>query len=217
MTSTQRKIRNRPGRPVKSDGRDVRSDLLKAAVELFSVHGFSKVSIRDVTDKAGGSVGLVRHYFGSKDDLISATNEYVLVELQSAFDSIGNDLEASNGEALVDRIQQRTVDELAPRVSLLFYLRRLLTEDPGAASNIFKAYFQMLQRPFNRLEAAGELAPGANKVWLTFELMFVQLGPVFLAEQIEAIVGKGPYEPDMIAARGQEATRLFKAALKPKD
>jgi AcrR family transcriptional regulator len=212
--TAQPKPRTRPGRPVKSDERDLRADLLNAAVQLFSEHGFAKVSIRDITDRAGGSVGLVRHYFGSKEDLITATNDHVISALQEAFDAIGENLEVTSGAILIDRIQERTVNVLGPKVSLLFYLRRLLSEDPVSANGIFKAYFQMLQANFNRLEAAGALAPDANKVWLTFQLMFVQLGPVFLAEQIEAILGESPYEPSMIAARGREATRLFKAALK---
>lgn len=212
--TTEPKPRTRAGRPAKSDERDLRAACLDAAVQLFSERGFAKVSIRDITDRAGGSVGLVRHYFGSKDDLISATNDYVIGALQDAFDAIGDNLETASGATLIDRIQERTVNILGPRVSLLFYLRRLLSEDPVSANGIFRAYFQMLQANFNRLEAAGALAPDANKVWLTFQLMFVQLGPVFLAEQIEAILGESPYEPGMIAARGREATRLFKAALK---
>ncbi len=213
--TAQPKPRTRPGRPAKSEERDLRADLLDAAVRLFSEHGFAKVSIREITDRAGGSVGLVRHYFGSKDDLIAATNDYVIGALQEAFDAIGDNLEVTSGAMLIDRVQERTVNILGPRVSLLFYLRRLLSEDPASANGIFKAYFQMLQANFNRLEAAGTLAPDANKVWLTFQLMFVQLGPVFLAEQIEAILGESPYEAGMIEARGREATRLFKAALKP--
>ena len=206
----------RKGRPTKSDDRDVKGDLLSAAVDLFSDKGFSKVSIKDVTDRAGGSIGLVRHYFGSKDDLIAATNDYVLTQLREAFDAIGANLDTMDGAALIDRLQERTVNILAPRVSLLFYLRQLVSEDPTVANDMFKTYFQMLQGHINRLEAVGALAGDVNKVWLTFQLMFVQLGPVFLAEQIEAVIGQSAYEPDVVEARGREAIRLFKAALKPK-
>jgi AcrR family transcriptional regulator len=209
------KPRTRVGRPAKSDKRDLRAACLDAAVKLFSEHGFTKVSIREITDLAGGSVGLIRHYFGSKGDLIAATNDHVISTLQEAFDAIGDNLEAPSGAILIDRIQERTVNILGPKVSLLFYLRRLISEDPASANGIFRAYFQMLQANFNKLEAAGALAPDANKVWLTFQLMFVQLGPVFLAEQIEAILGESPYEPGLIRARGREAKRLFRAALKP--
>ena len=208
-------LRTRRGRPSKDEDRDLKSDLLDAAVELFSEKGFSEVSIRDVTDRAGGSVGMVRHYFGSKSDLIDATNMHVVNELQAVFDALGSNLDTNDGEPMLERLYQRTVELLAPRRSLLFYLRRLVSDDPTAAHKVFRAYFQMLQGHFNRLEAAGALAPDANKVWLTFQLMFIQLGPVFLFEQIEAIVGRSPYDADMMEERGREAMRLLKAAVKP--
>ena len=41
--------------------------ILDAAEELFSVHGFSAVTVRDIAECAGVSHALVHRYLGSKD------------------------------------------------------------------------------------------------------------------------------------------------------
>lgn len=208
------KQKNRSGRPTKEDARDVKNDILNAAVDLFSQNGFQRVAIKDVTDKAGGSVGLVRHYFGTKDDLITATNDHVMRQLQALFKAMYENLDFENGEDLINRIQERTVNLLMPNVGLLFYFRRLIAELPDAATKTFSAYHQLLQGHFEKLDELGFLAPDANKKWLAFELMFIQLGPVLFSEQIEAITGKAAHDPQSVNERGKETIRLMKAAIK---
>jgi AcrR family transcriptional regulator len=51
---------------------DVEESLVAAATELFAQRGPSHVSIRQIADAAGVNHGLVHHYFGSKDRLVSA-------------------------------------------------------------------------------------------------------------------------------------------------
>jgi AcrR family transcriptional regulator len=46
-------------------------DLIFAAAErLFAVHGFQKVSVRDITAEAGVNLASVNYHFGSKDALL---------------------------------------------------------------------------------------------------------------------------------------------------
>jgi AcrR family transcriptional regulator len=46
--------------------------MLDAAEELFSAHGFSAVTVRDIAERAGVSHALVHRYLGSKDDIYRA-------------------------------------------------------------------------------------------------------------------------------------------------
>ena len=46
--------------------------ILDAAEELFSAHGFSAVTVRDIAERAGVSHALVHRYLGSKDDIYRA-------------------------------------------------------------------------------------------------------------------------------------------------
>lgn len=210
----QAKKRHRSGRPPKEDARDIKADILSAAVVLFSRDGFQKVSIKDITTLAGGSVGLVRHYFGTKDDLISATNEHVMEQLQALFKAMYENLEFETGEEFIDRILERTANTLTPNIGLLYYFRRLISELPHVAAKTFTAYHKLLQGHLETLDEAGFLNPKVNKSWLTFQLMFIQLGPVLFSEQIEAITGKTAHDPISVKERGEETSRLLKAVIK---
>ena len=53
-----------------------REELIRAAVELFSEHGFKGTSIRDIARHLGISVSNMYHYFETKEDLWLAIQEY---------------------------------------------------------------------------------------------------------------------------------------------
>jgi len=44
--------------------------LIEAAERLFAEHGFDAVSVRDVTQAAGGNVAAVNYHFGSREGLV---------------------------------------------------------------------------------------------------------------------------------------------------
>jgi len=46
--------------------------ILKAALKMFAHKGFPDAKLRDIAAKAGASHNLIRHHFGSKDDLWKA-------------------------------------------------------------------------------------------------------------------------------------------------
>ena len=214
--ASRAKARPRRGRPAKQEGRDSRGSLVPAAIQVFSRRGFANANLKEITSEAGVSIGLVRHYFGSKDALIEAANTQVISELRQVFSTILSDIDTDDGEELLKQIHERQLRILLPRVHLLFYLKHLIIERPAEAQNVIRDYFQMLQDHFVRLEAAGALRSDANKIWLTFLLMFVQLGPVFLSEQIQSIIGRSPFTAEVARERGQAAGHLFDGVLRPR-
>lgn len=73
MTDTMRPSsasRRRPGRPAGDTGS--REAIQAAARRLFAEEGFAKTSVRAVAKSAGVDPGLVRHYFGTKEELLRA-------------------------------------------------------------------------------------------------------------------------------------------------
>ena len=61
------------GRPPKEDGGAVtRERILDAAEELFALHGFDGVTVRQVTREAAVDVALAHYYFGTKKGLFDA-------------------------------------------------------------------------------------------------------------------------------------------------
>ncbi len=58
-----------------------RARIRDAALRLFAERGLDGTTIRDIAKAAGVSGGLVRHHFGSKDDLREACDSYALDQM----------------------------------------------------------------------------------------------------------------------------------------
>lgn len=58
-----------------------RARIRDAALRLFAERGMEGATIRDIARAAGVSGGLVRHHFGSKDELRAACDSYALDQL----------------------------------------------------------------------------------------------------------------------------------------
>ena len=66
------------GRPRGADADRTRAAILDAPLAAFADRGFDGASIREITGAAGVGHNLVRHYFGSKEDLWRATVHHAL-------------------------------------------------------------------------------------------------------------------------------------------
>jgi TetR/AcrR family transcriptional regulator len=74
--ATRPRKSRRPGRPVGSDGAEMRRVLLQAALGAFARHGYDAMSVRDLAREMDVSHNLVRHYYGSKEELWRAALEH---------------------------------------------------------------------------------------------------------------------------------------------
>jgi AcrR family transcriptional regulator len=64
-----------------ADADKTRGRILDSATLLFAEHGVGSTSVRDVAGAANVSLGMVNHYFGSKDGLYDACIEAMFNEL----------------------------------------------------------------------------------------------------------------------------------------
>jgi AcrR family transcriptional regulator len=65
---------NQPTRRA-AQARERRAQLLDAALALFAEQGFERATIKDLSEAAGVTQGLVYHYFRGKDELLFAVLE----------------------------------------------------------------------------------------------------------------------------------------------
>lgn len=81
-----------------------RTDILAAAVDCIAERGFDAVRLRDVSRAAGVSIGLIQHYFDSRDELLEQAIGHLSMRLIDAFDRgiSETDDEWSRLEMLVD-------------------------------------------------------------------------------------------------------------------
>jgi AcrR family transcriptional regulator len=60
----------KPANAVSARKPNMREAILAAAEELFSTHGFTAVSVRDIAQAAGANLGSVTYHFATKDGLL---------------------------------------------------------------------------------------------------------------------------------------------------
>lgn len=90
-------------RPANADAHATRARILDAAMRLFADVGRGQTSIRDIAREAGVSLGMVNHYFGSKEalyDTCVTTTSAELLELRGHLAPLF--LRAQNPRAAVD-------------------------------------------------------------------------------------------------------------------
>jgi TetR/AcrR family transcriptional repressor of bet genes len=72
-----------------------RLELIRATCRCLVRYGASETSVRTIADEAGLSLGMVRHHFNSKDELLAATLQYlsdqIQVQIQQATAAAGDD------------------------------------------------------------------------------------------------------------------------------
>jgi TetR/AcrR family transcriptional regulator, regulator of cefoperazone and chloramphenicol sensitivity len=121
-----------------------RARIRNAALQYFTEYGFDRATIREIARAAGVSPGLVRHHFGSKDDLRKACDAYALEALHTYVDRAMTN-EGLNDPSLVAEAR----DPLHPYQR---YLARALIDESEAAAQIFDAMVTMTEQLLRQID-----------------------------------------------------------------
>ena len=74
-TRNRRRRLDRRTRTARAEGRDGRTALLEAAMEVFAQRGYRDASVDEIAERAGYSKGAIYFHFSGKDDLFFALLE----------------------------------------------------------------------------------------------------------------------------------------------
>jgi TetR/AcrR family transcriptional regulator, regulator of cefoperazone and chloramphenicol sensitivity len=165
-----------------------RARIRDAAIEQFAERGYDRATIRDIARLAGVSPGLVRHHFGSKDELRRACDAYALDAMRRYVD------ESMTAEGLNDpRTAGEARDPLDP---LQRYLARALIDQSETAGEIFDAMVAMTEQSL-QVTDRGQPDPPASDLRTRAALMVAMgLGiPAFRAH-VARNTGADLYSPD---------------------
>ena len=180
-------------REVPTTGRD---KLIHAGLKLFSESGYDGTSVRQLAAEADVSFGLIRKYFGSKEGLRDAIEEYVIGELQ-AFYSRSLPLDHRSPEAAAES----AAEFFSQDNDVLLYLRFALLHPQKGTQKLIQRYFNMYQTLVSSLDEAGQLGEGVDRRWGAFLLMFMQLGPLVLEPFGEQLLGESMYSAKLLRER----------------
>jgi AcrR family transcriptional regulator len=149
MPDTPQRVLRPRGRPRKDAQFAPTGQVMAAAIEAFSVHGYNGVSLRTVNDELGVSRNLLYQRFGSKADLWRAAVDW-------AFRPLVERLEAADDESADPMVRLRLlilnfIEYSATRP----YLSRIVTVESATATDrleyLYRNYIQPIGARFMSL------------------------------------------------------------------
>lgn len=165
-----------------------RARIRDAALVSFTEYGFDRATIRDIARAAGVSPGLVRHHFGSKDDLRKACDSYALEALHGYVEK------AMTQEGLNDPgIVAEARDPLHPYQR---YLARALIDESEAAARIFDAMVAMTEQLLQGFDRQRPDPPAADLRTRAAVTVAMALGIPAFQSHISRSIGTDVLSPD---------------------
>src|SRR5258705_7543421 len=146
MPETPPRVIRRRGRPRKDDLLAPVDEIMVAALEAFSLHGYNGVSLRSINDQLGVSRNLLYQRFGSKADLWHAAVDW-------AFRPLVEYLEDADDESADPMIRLRMlIRNFIEYSATRPYLARLITVEGAARTDrsdyLYHNYIRPVQRRF---------------------------------------------------------------------
>lgn len=136
-----------------------RRALVEAALESLAERGVAAVSVRDVAARADVSPGLLRHHFGSFNNLLNEAYRFAVQRVDAALEQAvagaGADPQARMDAFLIASFAPSIVDRELLAAWLAFW--GLVRSDPAAASihaDSYAAYRARIERLLGDLAAA---------------------------------------------------------------
>lgn len=135
-----------------------REEILEAALELFSVHGYRGAPIADVAAKVGLSVAGVLHYFSTKENLLAA----VLQRRDDIDAPWFEDKWAETGSLRLATLELMHRNMHEPHVLRLFVTLSAESTDPTHPSheyfrNRYRVSREIFARTLEQAKAGGEV------------------------------------------------------------
>jgi AcrR family transcriptional regulator len=171
-----------------------RARIREAAVRLFGDLGFERTTFRAIADIAGVAPSLVRHHYGTKQNLRAACDEQLIKVLRRMNDRV----EAAGIEAAPD---VRPSAALGPYQR---YLARALSE--GAAGALFDEFVRIHERWLELADRAREDPPLADRRARAVVRAAMTLSTAVLHEQVSRAM-----DADLTTPQGE--LRLLSAVL----
>lgn len=142
------------GRPAaKAVQTDQRASLVAAALEVFADAGYAGASLRDIAARADCDAGLIRYYFGSKDDLWNGALRELAGQLRHEFaEVLEGETEPDSPAAAADQLARviRWYIDVSARYP---GLSRLMVAESSRKSERQRVISQIIVQPFYDLMA----------------------------------------------------------------
>lgn len=197
------------------DNPDGRERLVRTAFVLFAEKGFDSVTVRDIASASSVSVGLINHHFGSKDGLREAVDEFFIAQFEDAITGAApQEMSTTLDPAeVIDAWIERHADDWP---TIVAYFRRALLEESDWGFSLFQRFYGFVQATVMRMDAAGQIAPDVDRLWLPFLMMYLEIGTMVFDPYIKRVLGRSGYDRELWQRRHRAYMTLIRRGTSPR-
>jgi AcrR family transcriptional regulator len=160
-----------------------RARIREAAISHFADDGYERTTIRAIAATAGVSPGLLRHHFGSKEELRRACDEHIAETMRRINAQYLDDM----GGAVADRRHLQPFER---------YIVRALAENSPSAAAIFDEMVTMTEHWLERADRARADRPAVDRRIRAALISAMASGVPLLHEQLSRTVGADIFGPE---------------------
>jgi AcrR family transcriptional regulator len=179
-----------PGAAPAAGDLTARARIREAAIRHFADDGYERATIRAIAASAGVSAGLLRHHFGSKEELRRACDEHIAETLRQINAQYLEDLSGAAADRRLVQPFER-------------YIVRALAENSPSAAPIFDEMVTMTEHWLERADRARPEPPAVDRRIRAALVSAMASGIPLLHEQLSRTVGA-----DIFGAEGGRLVAL---------
>jgi AcrR family transcriptional regulator len=188
----------RPEPAQRGAGDGARERILNAALAIFAEHGFEGARTRDIAERADANLGLIKYYFGGKEQLWKSAVARAFEELQTDFAANLAGDAADDAVVWLERVVRQFVRFMARRPDFMRLMNDEAKRDSKRmrwlADNYVRPMSDFVTAVLERAQAAGLVAPVSP-----ISIRYIVIGAAGLifsnAHECRYISGVDPTEP----------------------
>ena len=164
----------------KRQAMEMRSRIQAVALDLFDRDGFENVSVEQIAQAAGCSVGNIYHYFKSKDELIIQVTSSVDAQYELLEQDYLSDTSASARSRLLDFVGRALeISARDPSLYRSFIHGLKYPEQAILQDNDSRVYFRVLRELTAACQQEGSISPRREAAELVADLVALHRGMLF--------------------------------------
>ena len=166
--------------PRKRQAIEMRAKIQSAALTLFNREGFENVSVEEIAQTVGCSVGNIYHYFKSKDELAIQVTQMVDEAYTALEEEYLTDRETSGREKLLDFVGRSL--EISASDDMLYkaFIHGLrYPEQAVLQKNDKRVYYRLLRELVDLCQEEGSIHPSYDPDCLVEDLVVLHRGTLF--------------------------------------
>lgn len=177
-----------------------------AAMKCFAQHGIAPTSLRTIAEAADVSLGLIQHYFFTKNQLIESIDRHVLTVVS---DALGTS-PTSEPAGSADDAGGRFAKLMTENPDVMNYVGRALAEGGEVGRVIFDGLCAVSEHQGASFAEQGLTGDDLDPVWAAMLPLILRVGTIMLRPHVERHLSGSLYDPTETSRWDAAVTRMIR-------